>query len=170
MYYRNKFKISLFLLICGVFFSCAPKNIQPPKTQLQIREFQTRAYDARDSKQVMKAVLGALLDEGFIIKNADTDLGFISASKEADVENSTEAFLAQVFGGANARYRKSSIVEASANVTEFGPQTRVRMIFQMKILDNFALPVQTVQVEDEIYYRDFFAKVDKSLFIEKERL
>ena len=36
--------------------------------------------------------------------------------------------------------------------------------------DNWGTPVSTAQVEDEKFYQDFFAKVDKSLFIEKEKI
>jgi hypothetical protein len=170
MTFSRSLILVLTLILVSFIPGCTPKNIEPQKTQLQIREFQTRSYEARDTKQVMKAVLNALQDEGFLIKSADRELGFISASKEVDIEDGTERFFAKLFEGNYARYKKSSQMEASANVSEFGKQTRVRMIFQTKILDNFNAPVNTIQVEDEIFYRDFFAKVDKSLFIEKEKL
>jgi len=163
-------KLSFFCAASMLCFNCAPRNIQPPKTQLQMREFQTRSYHAKDTKQVMKAVLNALQDEGYIIKSADKELGFISAGKEMDVEDGTEAFFAHLLSGAAARYKKNSIVEASANVSEYGKDTKVRLIFQTKIIDNFGNPVTAAQIEDEIFYQDFFSKVDKSLFIEKQKL
>jgi len=142
----------------------------PPKTQLQIRELQTRTYTARDQKQVMKAVINALQDDGFIIRNADKELGFINASMEADISDPSLAFWFQVFAGPDAAYRKNSLIEASANVSEFGRETKVRVVFQGKILDNFGHPVETKAVDDPNFYRDFFYKVDKSLFIEKQGL
>jgi hypothetical protein len=64
-----------------------------PKTQLEIREIQTRSYDTPDTKMVMKAVLNVLQDEGYNIKNAETELGLLTASKEIDIEDKTQAAL-----------------------------------------------------------------------------
>jgi hypothetical protein len=161
-------KIVLFLIIFLV--GCIPPPPLPPKTQLQIRELQTREYAAKDIKQVMKAVIGALQDDNFIIKNADKELGFINASKEVDVMDQNQAFWAQVFGGETARYQKIRIVDASANVSEFGRDVRVRIVFQTKINDNFGNAIDCKTVDDPNVYRDFFFKVDKSVFIERQGL
>ena len=152
------------------FIGCAPQQIELPKTQLQLREFQTRNYPSKDLKLVMKAVLNALQDDGYLIKSADKELGFISASKDVDIENWSQAFLARILAGAAARYQKNAVLEASANVSEFGRDTKVRIIFQTKVLDNFGSPMNAAQVDDATFYQDFFAKVDKSLFIERERI
>lgn len=160
----------LLLLIAFSIVGCYQPPALPPKTQLQIRELQTRTYTARDQKQVMKAVINALQDDGFIIRNADKELGFINASKEMDISDPSLAFWFQLFAGPDAAYRKNSLIEASANVSEFGPETKVRIVFQGKILDNFGRPVETKTIEDLSVYRDFFSKVDKSLFFERQGL
>jgi len=157
----------LFLL---AFVGCIQVPPRPQRSQLEIRELQTREYTAKDLKQVMKAVIGALQDEGFIIRNADKELGFINASRELDVMDKDTAFWAQVFQGENARYQKTSIMEASANVSEFGKEVKVRIVFQAKIIDNFGMPVDSQTVDDATIYRDFFMKVDKSVFYERQRL
>lgn len=118
----------------------------------------------------MKAVINALQDDGFIIKAADKELGFITASKEVDVQDSSEVFWSQLLQGAQGRYRKNSIVEASSNISEFGKETKVRIVFQVKVIDNFGAPVDAKQIEDPVLYQEFFTKVDKSVFIERERL
>ena len=61
-------------------YGCAMTGVTPDKTQLQIREIQTRSYDTNDTKIVMKVLLNMLQDEGFIVRNADTDLGLLTAS------------------------------------------------------------------------------------------
>jgi hypothetical protein len=160
----------LSLLISIFVLSCATTSLTPEKTQLQIREFQTRTYDTKDTKMVMKALLNVLQDEGFIVKNAVVDLGLISAEKEVDIEGFGEKFLALLFLGANATWRKNLILEATANVSEFGDKTRVRINFQAKILDNAGRVVKIEQVDDEKYYQDFFSKVDKGIFIEREKI
>ncbi|BCB95759.1 hypothetical protein JZK55_06810 [Dissulfurispira thermophila] len=55
-------------------FGCATTGVTPEKTQLQIREFQTRIYDTNDVKMVMKAMLNVLQDDGFIVKKCSNGL------------------------------------------------------------------------------------------------
>jgi hypothetical protein len=87
-----------------------------------------------------------------------------------DIESSGVKFFALFFMGANASWEKSLILEATANVSEFGEQTKVRMNFQAKVLDNAGRVLSVEQVQDEKFYQDFFSKVDKGIFIEKERI
>lgn len=162
---------SLFLAITvGLLASCQTynPNPQPEKTQLQIREFQTRTFDVDNELMVMKAVASVLLDEGFIIKDAETDLGIISATKELDIESGSEKFFSILFFGANARWAKNSIIESTVNVSGFGKQVKVRVIFQVKSMNNMGEVMLVQQVDDEKYYQDFFSKVDKGIFIQKE--
>ena len=161
---------SMVLVMAAYLASCAPQKVELPKTQLQMREFQTRSYTSKDVKMVMKAVLNALQDEGYIIKSADKDLGFISASKDVDIEDKTQAFIARLFAGGEAPYQKNAILDVSANVSEFGTETKVRVVFQTKTVDNFGSPLTAAQVDDTKFYQDFFTKVDKSLYFEKERI
>ena len=163
-----RFRFSLVFLLA--LFACVPRTVTPPKTQLQLREMQTRNYSVRSAKIAMKAVISTLLDEGFIIKSADRELGFISASKELNVEDTNEALVAQILGGANARYKKNTTIDAAATISEFGNETRVRLVFQTKTIDNFGSPLDATQIDNPQYYRDFFSKLDKSLYIEKEGL
>lgn len=140
------------------------------KTQLQMREFQTRSYQSKDPKVVLKAVVNVLQDDGFIIKEANTELGILTATKEVDVESGASAFFSTLIMGVNAKWDKNSLFEATANVSEFGQETRVRVIFQVKTMDNKGGVSKVKQIDDEKHYQEFFAKVDKGLFIEKEGL
>ncbi len=156
----------LFLLMTG----CVSLPQAPQKTQLEIREFQTRAYDTKDVKMVMKSLLNVLQDDGFIVKNANVELGLLTATKEVDVENKNTALVAALLGGHEARWDKNSIIESSANVSEHGKQTRVRVNFQLKTLNNKSEVVDVKQIEDQAHYQEFFSKVDKGIFIQKEKL
>lgn len=159
-----------FLLIGILITGCVPATTTTPKTQLEIREFQTRSYDTNDSKMVMKAVLNVLQDEGFIVKNANAELGLLSATKEVDVESKAEAFLLTLFAGRDARWKKNSIIECSCNVGEFGRTVRVRANFQLKVMDNQGAVLKVETIEDPKYYQEFFAKVDKGIYIAKQKL
>jgi|DewCreStandDraft_4_1066084.scaffolds.fasta_scaffold00368_65 ribosomal protein S8 len=159
----------LVLLALSLVAACATTGT-PPQSQLQIREFQTRSYETTDTKMVMKAVLNTLQDEGYIVKNAVPDLGLLTATKEVDVEDKTTAVLLSVLSKGKATWPKNSIIEATANVSEFGTQTRVRLNFQVKTYDNKGAVREVKQVEDGKFYQDFFSKVDKGIFIQKENL
>ncbi|MFH0800241.1 MAG: hypothetical protein V2A66_08705 [Pseudomonadota bacterium] len=161
--------LSLLILVS----SCSWFTSEPPKTQLQIREFQTRTFDTKDPKLVIKALLNVLQDEGFIIKNADANLGFLSATKEVDLGGGSPFGFS--WGTTNnskepARWNKLSVIDATANVSEYGKQCRVRVNFQKKILDNLGAVVEAGPIDDGNYYQIFFEKVDKGIFLQKENL
>ncbi len=148
---------------------CVVSQPVAEKTQLQIREFQTRTYDVSDIKLVMKAVMNTLQDDNFIVQQANVDLGLLTAQKELDVENRAESFFARAFTD-RPEYMKNSLTEASANVSEFGKQIRVRINFRYKLMNNRGGVMRVSQIDDAKYYQDFFAKVDKSIFFGKEKL
>jgi len=139
-------------------------------TQLQLREFQTRDFEVTDTKLVMKAVLNVLQDEGFMVREANLELGVIAASREMDVEDPTRAFWTKVLLGDAARWDKNSIVEVTANVSPHADRVRVRATFQLKTLNNMGVVSKIRALGDEPYYQEFFAKVDKGIFIEREKL
>lgn len=164
-------KLCILLLVSIMpIFGCLTTGVTPQKTQLQIRQFQTRSYETNDTKMVMKAMLNVLQDDGFIVKNAVLDLGLLSAEKSVDIENKGQVFLASFIGGANAVWKIASIVHCTANVSEYGSQTRVRVNFQVKVLNNKGGLMIIEQIGDENYYQVFFTKVDKGVFIQKEKL
>jgi len=165
-----KYLYLALIVVVGLSMSCVTTNIEPQKTQLQIRQFQTRTYDVDSEIMVLKAVANVLQDEGYIITNAEADLGLITAQKEASIEDGTEKFFAILFFGANARYKKNSIIESTANVSQFGKQVKVRINFQLKAYDNRGDLITLGQIDDEQFYQDFFAKVDKGIFIQKENI
>jgi hypothetical protein len=178
----------LVILALGVAVtSCTVVNRaptpKPPQTQLQTREYQTREFDTNDVKLVMKAMLNVLQDDGFVVKNAVPDLGLLTATKEIQLtgsNNQSDQFWSDVFAslvtGSNnnrnnrdtpTRYNKFKIVEVSVNVSEIGRRTKVRANFQAKVLDNEGNPVDVYTIQDQKFYQDFFAKVDKGIFLQK---
>jgi hypothetical protein len=164
----------LLAILSILLTGCLPvrPNFNPPQiTQLQARAIQTRSYDGLDQKTVLKTVLNVLQDEGFIVHYGDVELGLLNASKEL-VENTKTDFASQFMaslGNANALRNAVSSIEATANISEFGKQIKVRMNFQRKV-GNDQLPVDVSQINDPKFYQEFFVKVDKGLFIQKQGL
>jgi len=52
-----------------------------PKSQLEIRQMQTREFETSDTEMVLKAMLNVLQDDGFIIEQVNPEVGFFNAAK-----------------------------------------------------------------------------------------
>ena len=181
---NNSLLILALIGIVSMISACTIVNTyqapDAPKTQLQTRQVQTREFDTNNVKLIMKAVINVLQDDGFIVKNAQLDLGLLTAQKEIDLSQSrgnSNDFWSEFFKGIDRNrsrnsndltYSKIKIVESSVNISEFGKQTKVRVNFQVKVLDNLGNPKEVYQVEDAKFYQDFFVKVDKGVFIQKQ--
>lgn len=181
---NNSFLILALIGIVSMISSCTivttSQAPDAPKTQLQTRQVQTREFDTNNVKLIMKAVINVLQDDGFIVKNAQLDLGLLTAQKEIDLTQSrgnSNDFWSEFFKGIDRNrsrnstdltYSKIKIVESSVNISEFGKQTKVRANFQVKVLDNLGIAKEVYQVEDAKFYQDFFVKVDKGVFIQKQ--
>lgn len=55
--------------------------LQSSQSQVQLRSIQSRAFDTTDALGTLRAVMATLQDLGFVIDNADADLGTVSATK-----------------------------------------------------------------------------------------
>ncbi len=137
-------------ILCGALSGCASYSTylagHAGLSPLEIRAIQTRTYDGQDAKATLKGVMNVLQDEGFLIDFGNTDLGLLRASRGS-------------FGA----------LEATVNVSEFGKQTRVRVSFgTLQYADGgrtFTRPVQVAAV-----YQDFFVKLERGFFIQKQGL
>ncbi len=163
----------LLLALAGLAAGCAP-TIAPSRSALEVRALQTYTFDTADTKLVMKAMLNALQDQGYVVRNAVTELGLITASKEIDLAPGrySEGFAGG--GGfhwpAEPTFAKLEVNDFTGNVTELGQQTRIRISFQRKVLDNRGQIIEVQAIDDPVFYRDFFSRIDKSVYLQKEHL
>ena len=164
--------IPLFLGSLCLFCPGCHYHSEPPLTQLQIREMQTRVFEEKNALAVLKEMMNVLQDDAFIVKNANAELGLIFAEKEIDLETGWSRF----FGGmtthpnTSSSWQKNRIIEASANVSQFGSHTKVRVNFQRKVYDNYGRVISVIQIYDPLYYQDFFIKVHQGLFIQQAQI
>ena len=61
-------------------------------------------------------------------------------------------------------------VETTANVTEYGKSMRVRVNFKRKLLNVYGNAQFIDDINDENYYQEFFSKVDKAIFLQKQKI
>lgn len=169
-----------------------PRFVPQPTTQLQARAIQTRTYDDQDPLKTLKVVLGVLQDDGYVVRFGNPELGLLTASKtlmEFDAQN-YQVLAENLAGNLQPVWRQvvtqgpsgSSVtwvatlpgnllsMEATANVSRYGHKTRVRLNVERKITTREGNLVDASPVNNAKFYQEFFAKVDKGLFIEAEGL
>lgn len=180
---------------CVAVGGCMPPA-KPPQTQLEVREYQTRTFDTADTAMVMKAMFNVLQDDGFVVKNAVVDLGLITAQRESDLAPGRSGgggggdggifggFGGIVIGGGGrgpggvviggspqeSAFPKTEVRDFTGNISAFGKQTKVRVSFQRKVLDNRGQVVEVEPISDLEIYQSFFSRMDKSLFLQKENV
>ena len=72
--------LAVFLLIIA---GCATQNqhVMESGSAVELRSFQTRAFDMTDKKKMLNAIIATLQDLDFIIDKADEDLGLVTGTK-----------------------------------------------------------------------------------------
>jgi len=134
------------MLLCAAVMGCA--NTTPDVTgsgsQLQTRQIQTRDYDTLDKEKTMRSVVATLQDLGFTIDSADPTLGTITGTRiyyESDYRNFT--------------MRMTVTVQEKE-----GKRISVRVNAR---LDDKA-------IADPKTYQDFFAALDKAMFLTLQKV
>jgi len=135
------FALSLVFLLqaCVGGTQKAPKELLSlDQAQMKIRSFQTRSFDAKDQNKVLRSVVAALQDLGFIVERANGPMGLVTAGKF----------------GPNGRGFVELTVTVRAKGTEQS-EVRVNALFNTK------------PIEDPKVYQNFFSAVERSLFISR---
>ena len=109
------------------------------KSQVELRSFQTRAFETTDKEKSLRTVMATMQDLGFVLDKADALLGTVSGTKFGKGE----------FG---ALYQ----VRLTVSVRPRGEtQLLVRANAQYKLR----------AIEDPKPYQDFFAALEKAMFL-----
>jgi len=144
---RDRRDIWKMLIVAGVLQAqgcVAPRASQdllaPTEAQMKLRSFQTRTFDIADRKVAMRGVMAALQDLGFIIERANEPLGLVTAARFAEPNS-------------------YSVVGITVTVR---PQADGRMMVRANAIFN------NTPIEDPKVYQNFFATLERSLFITKE--
>jgi hypothetical protein len=135
----------IFLAVGLMVQACAaPKPSQelfsPTEAQMKLRSFQSRTFDIQDRNQAIRGVVAALQDLGFIIERANEPLGLVTAARFAE-PNYNDVVTVTVIVRAKPGGQK--VIRANA-------------IYNHK------------PIEDPKIYQNFFATLERSLFITRE--
>lgn len=112
----------------------------PTEAQMKLRSVQTRTFDVKDRQSAMRAVIAALQDLGFIIERANEPLGLVTA----------------------ARFAEPNYYDVLGVTVTVRPEGDGRMTIRANAIYN------NKPIEDLKPYQNFFATVERSLFITKE--
>ncbi len=172
---KKNMRKHLFLsLIVIITTGCAATPKPPPipeLTQLQLRQIQTREYEHNDLNAATKAVIAAFQDEGFIITTASPELGLVTAVMESyEVDKSTKRTVEFWYGSGMGTYQTTKRYESSTTIEKFGKGIRIRINIVEKALSNTGGNIWSQPVYDAKIYQNVFSKIDKALFIEKEKI
>lgn len=172
--------LALALALLAGVSACGPtpKPEPPAPSPLELREAQTRSFNWATSLMLMRAVTAALQDEGFTIREANTELGLITAEKQLDAQ---EAWTLSELRARNLRLRNPEEEDqrdyvtvrhwdATVNVLENTTGARVRVSFVEKALNNQGGVLSSRPVRDPHAYQEFFVRVDKALFFLKNKV
>jgi len=111
---KNNPVVILFLFVLlGVGLSACRTNSKEElfatsASQVELRSFQSRAFDTRDTEKTLRTAIATLQDLGFVIDKADLDLGVISATK-------LDGYLLRMTVSARPRGKTQLVVRANAN-------------------------------------------------------
>jgi hypothetical protein len=135
------------ILMAGMFLlhGCTtpetPKDLlAPTDAQLKIRSIQTRTFDIADRNTAMRGVIASLQDLGFIIERANEALGLVTAARFAEPNY----------------YDVVSITVTVRQDMKDKLTVRANAIYNNK------------PIEDPKVYQNFFASLERSLFLTRK--
>ena len=83
---RNLLTITLGLILAVTLIACAAKQkniLETSESQVKLRSMQSRVYDTADRNRLLRTIIATLQDLGFVIDDADKDLGTVSGTKRS---------------------------------------------------------------------------------------
>lgn len=160
-------KIPIFLILLLTFGCVTPPPMPSDMSELQIREIQTRQYEQANYLEALKAVVASLQDQEFIITNANENLGLVTAYKDLEEADLWTAFWLGSKGGTYQTIRR---IEANATIRQEGKIIKIRVNLIAKGMTNAGGVLWTRPIYDAEAYQRIFSKIDKAIFIEKEKI
>jgi hypothetical protein len=168
------------VLLAGCAGTTASLPPGPPLAPLELRQAQTRTFDSAAPRLVLEAVVNVLQDQGFVIRQAEPELGLVTAVTEWRSGRRNEGLRVLKWVAALPTWGASllipagrdevSTIEAVVNVTPEAERTRVRLSLTARVTDDKGFARRVSPVDDPASYRKLFASLDKALFLEKEGL
>ena len=151
-----------------------------PRSPLETRQAQSRTFDTAASRVVLKAALNVLQDQGFVIRQADAELGIVTAAMEWRSGQPNRGLRILKWVAAVPTYGASlllptgqtewSAIEANVNVTPEAERTRVRISLVSRVTGKNGEVKSVSPVDDPLVYQRLLSALDKAVFLETQGL
>lgn len=168
-----KFFASL-LLVFSLSGCMQPKNIYEPApltemSQMQWRSLQTREFNATSDITIHKAIVTAFQDEGFIVTSYNKDIGLITGAVEYNqVDEATRKWRT---GNLQNGWQTIKKIEASATISLIKNEMySVRINLVQKGISDTGGVLWSQPIAEPQVYSNLFSKIEKSVFLQKEKL
>jgi hypothetical protein len=166
--------IAMASVLAGCQSTVPPEAMQLNPQSLQKRQLQSKKFDTLDEANMLTASMEVLQDMGFMIKETDSKLGVIVATKERETDNRGQRFALltlKILAGDNDPMRgieHSHKIRVSlvTNPDRSKQSTTVRVNFQRQVLDMKGELVKLETIDEQELYTGFFSKLSKSVFLE----
>lgn len=168
-------RIILLVLVGLTLSGCAGNPVEAFKlsaTNLQDRQMQSREYRDIKEESILAASAAVFQDMGYTLSESETRLGVITATKDADATSGVQVFFAVLaaFGGnSNTSIDDKQRFTATLVVLPRGESNTytARMTMQRVVWNTQGQVTALETVKDKDVYRDFFEKLSKAVFLEK---
>jgi hypothetical protein len=168
----TKLKIILIAFFLLSLASCVHKSpsLDINHSAVELRQFQKREFTSDKEIIVMKAVVGALQDLGFTIKNANSELGIINSEMQLSDSSSFSQYM-QSWIFEETTISSVKHWDSTINVDKISDKTViVRASFVAKALNKVGGIIKSEPILDPKFYQDFFIRIDKALFLKQNNL
>ena len=169
----------LVLILLSSLAACTTTPRQPElsltEAPLEIREMQTRSFDAATETQILASAVAVLQDMGYSIDEVEQELGIISASKRADATPEEKGryvlYLLECLLSCTAWQMEpdEQLIDLTLAVFPrhgFTDSHAVRLTIQRQVWNRAGQLSLQEPIEDEQVYQDLFVKLSKSVFYE----
>lgn len=169
----------LVLVLLSSLAACTTTSRQPElsltEAPLEIREMQTRSFDAATETQILASAVAVLQDMGYSIDEVEQELGIISASKRADATPEEKGryvlYLLECMFSCTAWQMEpdEQLIDLTLAVFPrhgFTDSHAVRLTIQRQVWNRAGQLSLQEPIEDEQVYQDLFVKLSKSVFYE----
>ncbi len=117
----------------------SPQLLAPTEAQTKMRAIQSRTFEVADKLVALRGVMAVLQDLGFVIERANEELGLVTGAKFAE----------------------PNFLDVVAITVTVRPQEGGKFLVRVNAIYN------NVPVEDPEVYQNFFAALERSLFVNR---
>ncbi|MEY3162845.1 MAG: hypothetical protein RIT25_2840 [Planctomycetota bacterium] len=117
----------------------SPQLLAPTEAQTKLRSIQSRTFEVADKLVALRGVMGVLQDLGFVIERANEELGLVTGAKFAE----------------------PNYLDVVAITVTVRPQEGGKFLVRVNAIYN------NVPVDDPEVYQNFFAALERSLFVNR---